>query len=192
MTSPSPLTGEPLALDLINTRPRLADGPCDLLAAPRDLLAWLTLEAGRLAPFTEEEAARLTRDDLAPIHAVRDHARDAIECLRRGEAPPEAAIRGLNEAMGAAPPIRELLWHGGTLHEEVRREGPPTVRLAARLAEAAAELLADPAISTVRQCEADDCVMLFLPTHPRRRWCSAKRCGNRARVARYYQRHKGA
>ncbi|NGN66182.1 hypothetical protein G5C51_20070, partial [Streptomyces sp. A7024] len=27
-------------------------------------------------------------------------------------------------------------------------------------------------------------------SHPRRRWCSATRCGNRARVARYYERHK--
>ncbi|MFF4211720.1 CGNR zinc finger domain-containing protein [Streptomyces sp. NPDC001796] len=32
--------------------------------------------------------------------------------------------------------------------------------------------------------------MLFLPAHPRRRWCSAARCGNRVRVARHYQRRK--
>ena len=31
-----------------------------------------------------------------------------------------------------------------------------------------------------------------LPAHPRRRWCSPARCGNRARVARYYQRHGAA
>ncbi|GAA2507323.1 hypothetical protein GCM10023100_41830 [Actinocorallia cavernae] len=31
-----------------------------------------------------------------------------------------------------------------------------------------------------------------LPAHPRRRWCSPARCGNRARVARYYQRHSVA
>ncbi|WP_433464559.1 CGNR zinc finger domain-containing protein [Spirillospora sp. CA-128828] len=30
----------------------------------------------------------------------------------------------------------------------------------------------------------------FLPGHPRRRWCSAARCGNRVRVARHYQRHR--
>ncbi|MFG2003714.1 CGNR zinc finger domain-containing protein [Spirillospora sp. NPDC048911] len=71
-----------------------------------------------------------------------------------------------------------------------RREGPLGTRLAAILAEAAAELLTDPSFGRVRQCEADDCVMVFLPAHPRRRWCSPARCGNRARVARYYQRHK--
>ena len=31
---------------------------------------------------------------------------------------------------------------------------------------------------------------VFLPANPRRRWCSPAICGNRARVARYYQRHK--
>ncbi|WP_328427046.1 CGNR zinc finger domain-containing protein [Streptomyces sp. NBC_00443] len=71
-----------------------------------------------------------------------------------------------------------------------RREGAPGLRLASCLAEAAAELLADPAVAGIRKCEADDCVMVFLPTHPRRRWCSAARCGNRVRVARHYQRHK--
>ncbi|NEA22897.1 CGNR zinc finger domain-containing protein, partial [Actinomadura bangladeshensis] len=70
------------------------------------------------------------------------------------------------------------------------RRGGYGERLAAHLAEAAADLLADPAVGRVRECEADGCVMLFLPAHPRRRWCSATRCGNRARVARYYARRK--
>ncbi|MEW2136730.1 CGNR zinc finger domain-containing protein [Streptomyces sp. NPDC005409] len=45
-------------------------------------------------------------------------------------------------------------------------------------------------MTAVRACEAQDCVLLFLPAHPRRRWCVAPACGNRARVARYYARHK--
>jgi predicted RNA-binding Zn ribbon-like protein len=70
------------------------------------------------------------------------------------------------------------------------RGGPLGVRLAAVLAEAAADLLASPAVTKIRECAADDCVLVFLPAHPRRRWCSATRCGNRVRVARYYERHK--
>jgi predicted RNA-binding Zn ribbon-like protein len=70
-----------------------------------------------------------------------------------------------------------------------RRRGNLTAILLAQLA-AAAELLASPAIRQVRRCEGHDCRMLFLPANPRRRWCSPAVCGNRARVARYYQRHK--
>jgi hypothetical protein len=61
----------------------------------------------------------------------------------------------------------------------VRRHTPYGARLAAHLAEAAADLLTDPKADRVRACEAADCVMLFQPAHPRRRWCSAARCGNR-------------
>jgi predicted RNA-binding Zn ribbon-like protein len=71
-----------------------------------------------------------------------------------------------------------------------RRRGNPAAVLLAQLAGAAAELLASPAIRRVRRCEGRDCRMLFLPASSRRRWCSPTVCGNRARVARYYQRHK--
>ncbi|GAA4304306.1 hypothetical protein GCM10023178_11450 [Actinomadura luteofluorescens] len=43
MSDPTPLTGEPPALDLVNTRPAGAD----LLSTPDDLRAWLRLEADR-------------------------------------------------------------------------------------------------------------------------------------------------
>ncbi|GAA2276619.1 CGNR zinc finger domain-containing protein [Nonomuraea roseoviolacea subsp. roseoviolacea] len=199
-----PLIGEPLALDLVNTRPLLPDGPADLLATPAGLAGWLSAQAGRLDGSgvldAGAEASRawegLTGDDVTAVHAVRDDVAVALGRVRRGERPPAAALDGLNRAQRAAPAIRELTWDGragdagGGIVVTPRRSGPPGVRLAAWLAEAAGDLLADPGVGRVRECEADDCVMLFLPAHPRRRWCSAARCGNRARVARYYQRHK--
>ncbi|GII01522.1 hypothetical protein Pta02_35300 [Planobispora takensis] len=185
-----PLTGEPLALDLVNTRPRTPQGPVDLLADPEGLRSWLTLQRDRLPGLTEDEISALTPSDLSAVHAVRGHAAAAIERARRGERPPGAALRGLNRAQGAAPAVRELSWDGTSVTAATRRPGTPGARLTALLAEAVAALLTDPAITRVRGCEADDCVMLFLPAHPRRRWCSAARCGNRARVARYYRRHR--
>ncbi|MEU8178346.1 CGNR zinc finger domain-containing protein [Microbispora hainanensis] len=191
MTDLVPLTGEPLALDLVNTRPRTPDGQADLIATAEGLRAWLNLQADRPAgAFPEGGQARLTDDDLPPVHEVREHAAAAIDQARRGLRPPEEALRGLNRAQRAAPAVRELLWDGAVVTAVPHREGPPGVRLAALLAEAVADLLTDPAVTTVRKCEADDCVMLFLPAHPRRRWCSAARCGNRARVARHYRRRR--
>ncbi|WP_017594208.1 CGNR zinc finger domain-containing protein [Nocardiopsis potens] len=177
-----PLTGEPLALDLVNTRP--AGG--DLLAAPEDLRAWVEMEADRLPDPPE----RYTSADLDAVHAVRGCAARALEHARHGTRPVQADLDALNRAQRAAPAISAVEWSGEGLALIRRRSGPPGERLAARLAEAAAELLADPAVAGVRQCEADDCVLLFLPAHPRRRWCSAARCGNRVRVARHYQRHR--
>lgn len=185
------LVGEPLALDLVNTRPADgAGGHEDLLRTPRQLAEWLVLQADRIPHGIREEVPG--RADLAPVHAVRDHTAAVVRALLKGNAPPKAALRGLTEAQRAAPPVRELGWDGTAVTAAAHRAGPLGVRLAALLAEAAADLLADPAISKVKECAAGDCVMLFLPSHPRRRWCSPTRCGNRARVARYYQRHRPA
>lgn len=182
MTDLAPLTGEHLALDLINTRP----APGDLLATTAGLHAWLALEAARL-PGAESE---VTAADLADVHAVREHIATAIDHARHKQRPPEATLRALTEAQRAAAPYRELSWQDGAVTATTRRPGTLGARLAAQLAEAAADLLTDPAITRIRECEAHDCVMLFLPAHPRRRWCSTSRCGNRARVARHYHRHK--
>jgi predicted RNA-binding Zn ribbon-like protein len=185
-----PLTGEPLVLDLLNTRPHAAAGPVDLLATPAGLRAWLDVQAHRLAPSAGD--APVTQADLAAVHAVREHAAAAVDRARQGKRPPAASLRALEAALRAAPTHRQLGWDGAAVTSILRRTGPFGARLAAELAESAADLLTDPAVTGVRVCAAPDCVLLFLPAHPRRQWCSAARCGNRARVARYYERHKPA
>ncbi|MEV0596750.1 CGNR zinc finger domain-containing protein [Nonomuraea cavernae] len=183
-----PLTGEPLALDLLNTR-SAAD---DALDTPHGLRTWLELQADRFPEARDLFAAELNDADLAAVHDLRDRTARVLDHVRRGEQPSTDDLEALNRAQRAAPPIAELAWDGGAVTATRRRTGPPGTLLMAWLAEAVAELLADPAVSMVRQCAADDCVLLFLPAHPRRRWCSAARCGNRVRVARHYQRHKPA
>ncbi|MGW1085879.1 CGNR zinc finger domain-containing protein [Streptomyces sp. NPDC002596] len=186
MNGPEPLTGEPLALDLVNTLPHTVVGPpVDHLADAAGLRVWLALQAGRLP-----EPGRITEADLVAIHQVRTYAVEAIGRARQGERPPQDALRGLNEAQLAAPAVRYAEWRDDRMAVESRRSGAFGAQVAAALAESVVDLLADPAFGSVRECEAADCTMLFLPAHPRRRWCSASRCGNRARVARYYQRHK--
>ncbi|MFX0575688.1 CGNR zinc finger domain-containing protein [Nocardia nepalensis] len=179
----APLVGEPLALDLVNTRPTDAD----LLDTPEALANWLALQADR---FPELAVAHTTATDLAAVRAVRDHIGTALDALLHDRRPPADALRGLNAAQAAAPAIRQLAWDVDAVTATVRRNGTPAEKLAAVLAEAATDLLTDPSIGKLRRCEADDCVLLFLPAHPRRRWCSPERCGNRVRVARYYKRHK--
>ncbi len=60
--------------------------------------------------------------------------------------------------------------------------------LAAIAADAIA-LITDPKKrQTLRRCANPNCSMLFLATNKRRMWCTANICGNRARVARHYER----
>ncbi|MEV0425734.1 CGNR zinc finger domain-containing protein [Micromonospora sp. NPDC050495] len=189
MTDLTPLVGEPLALDLVNTVVRHGGNTVDLLATPAQLQAWLGAQADRV-PDLPEAPATITPDDVAMVQAVRGHIAVAVDHARRGLAPPADAVAYLNGSQRRAPAIRELRWLSGAPRARVRREGSLGAQLAAHLAEAAVDLLTDPVLATVRQCEAENCVVLFLPAHPGRRWCSRTRCGNRARVARYYRRHK--
>lgn len=185
-----PLTGEPLGLDLINTRARSGTEGIDHLATPEGLRAWVALEAERLGEFGGDALASVTPADLAAIHAVRECASQLVDHARHGRTPPEPSLRELNQALAAAPVHLELRWTGSSMAAQRMRTGSVVADLAARLAEAVASVLTDPAVGTIRKCEAEDCTMLFLPASNRRRWCAATRCGNRMRVARYYQRHK--
>lgn len=191
MTDLQPLTGEKLALDLVNTRPLTEEGPVDLIGSLDGLRNWLALEAGRLPGFSIDDAEGLGADDLAAVLSLRGHAAALIEAARKGGVPEAGALEGLNAALRAAPAVRVLARADSGFVSGEMRMGTAGARLAAALAEAAADLLGDPACAQVRQCAAEDCTMLFLPAHPRRQWCSSARCGNRARVARYYKRHKG-
>ncbi|HLL68566.1 MAG TPA: ABATE domain-containing protein [Micromonosporaceae bacterium] len=168
--------GEPLALDLVNTLTR----DFDALDSPQ---AWLESQVGRLTP----PSAPLSTADVAALRALRAHMRAAIDAVRQGQCPPDTAVDALNEAARAAPAYPVLQ---SDLHQDTRRDGDERARLLAQLADAAITLLADPNADRIRGCEGPRCRMLFLPAHPNRRWCSPQLCGNRARVARYYQRQR--
>ncbi len=61
-----------------------------------------------------------------------------------------------------------------------------------RIARAALDVLTDPRLAHLRQCEDEACGWVYVDTSPRRnrRWCVASDCGNRNRARRFYQRHK--
>ncbi len=180
-----PLTGEPLALDLINTRGGSPDGPVDHVTTVEGLHRWLRAQAHRLP----QPDSPLTEADLAAVLDLREVVTTVIDRARRGLEPPAQALLALGEADRLAPPYRTLTWEEGRVLVGTARAGDYRSTLLALLAGAAIDLLAGP-ITTVRGCEGPGCCMLFLPAHPRRRWCSPELCGNRVRVARYYQRHK--
>lgn len=62
------------------------------------------------------------------------------------------------------------------------------------IARAAAELLASDQLQFVRACLSKECEWFFLDTskNHQRRWCDMTKCGNRAKVRRFYARQKEA
>ncbi|MBX6371954.1 MAG: CGNR zinc finger domain-containing protein [Acidothermus sp.] len=179
----SPLIGEPLPLDLVNTSRNAAGEGGDALEDVAGLENWLLAEADRLP------MVRVTPHTLDAVRELRSHVATLIEAARSGVRPPADALAGLNAALRAAPSFAQLSWDDGW-RLDGGRSGDPDALLVAALAEATAEFLAGPMVDAIRECAAPDCALLFAATHPRRRWCSATVCGNRIRVARYYARHR--
>ncbi|OIJ98822.1 hypothetical protein BIV25_12400 [Streptomyces sp. MUSC 14] len=106
-------------------------------------------------------------------------------------APYERALRRINDLARAAPPTpRAVRTRGGDLVRELAAP-PSCAELLALVARDAVELLTDPvARAAVRECEGDNCSLVYLDTSRgrRRRWCSSEVCGNRERVARHRRR----
>ncbi|BCB78285.1 hypothetical protein Pflav_046950 [Phytohabitans flavus] len=115
-----PLTGEPLALDLVNTRPT----GVDLLTTPEDLRAWLRLEADRFAQAREFAAVELTDAELAAVRDIRHRTARVLDHARHGTQPPAGDLAALNQAQRTAPAITELTWSGDVVTATHSRTGP--------------------------------------------------------------------
>ena len=186
---PSVITSEPPALDLMNTRVYLSEQWIDVLDDRANRTEWLTAEVDRVG-ITSKDATAFSDEAAGALKVLRGDVVDAVEAARHGKRPPHRALTGLNDAARASPASTQARWDGAALTASSHRDGPLAERLAACFADAALELLTSSDIAKVRVCEAPWCAVLFLATNPRRRWCMASVCGNRARVARYYLRHK--
>jgi predicted RNA-binding Zn ribbon-like protein len=187
------LTGEPLALDLVNTVAGTAHGDVELLDSADAMREWLEIQRDRLTLSSGDGAGGGgdTDIDIEAVRTLRGEIASLVRAAWEGGAPSRSGLAALTAAQRAAPAYTEPLWDGAALTAVQRRDGSATAVLLADLAAAAVELLADPGVTTIRECEGPNCHQIFLPTNPRRRWCRPAVCGNRARVARYYETHKG-
>ncbi|WP_405440568.1 CGNR zinc finger domain-containing protein [Streptomyces avidinii] len=177
---PRPLTGEPVALDLLNTR-WVADGePLDLFAGA----AGLTRVQG-LAVWLESTglADRFRADASTLVHLLT-----AREALSRAVADPaDESARTLVDAVLEHGRIRATLTAEGP--GERAEFADPAWGPAWTAARDYLDLLGS-APERIRTCASESCVLRFFDVsrNGTRRWCSMAACGNRAKASRHYAR----
>jgi predicted RNA-binding Zn ribbon-like protein len=177
MSSDPHLLGEPLAIELANT---LIAGDVDLLVSPAE---WI--EAHR------DELPEGAIAALEPLRRLRAAVRELLYAAMADRTPDRAALAHVNAVSGAAAARRVLEWdERGPRAVEATAGADVAEATLAAIARSAIDVLAGPDRGRLRRCEGPDCVLLFVATHPRRRWCSPEACGNRVRVARHYARHR--
>ena len=204
MATNAPLLNEPLPVELMNTIWADRDGVYDALRDHDGTHSWLTAVAPRLDVLTPAGLDTLTSADLDQFgHRLID-LRDALRRLAaEATADPRpaaasntrdlnAAVSALNQAAGATPSWSALTWTPGQEPtRSVHAGGPAASAAVSAIAEQSIALFSGDARQDLRACLAPGCVLYFVKNHPRREWCSAA-CGNRARAARHYQRHRQA
>lgn len=193
-----------LALDLASTIRHDGDGGvADDLATVDGLTEWVRAHSQTLAPhlpdasgYTADEPARLRVVQLR--RAVRSLFADAVRPAAPSRADanrlldPHTAATQLNAAAAAVRQAPQLSWSDEKPVTVYLADGAePTAVLVAALARAGIEFLTGADRERLRACPAPRCVRYFIKAHPQQAWCKPS-CGNRARVARHYQRSTGS
>ncbi|MEV0220244.1 CGNR zinc finger domain-containing protein [Streptomyces sp. NPDC050704] len=168
---PRPLTGEPLSLDLLNTRWMREGAVQDLLVDTDGLAVWL---AANGLDFAADEAtlrhALTARDALrAVVDGPLEYGADRVDAVLA-----HGRIRATLTAQGPGEEAEfgDASW------------GPAWLAARNYL-----ELL-DTAPDRIRHCAHESCILHFfdISRNGTRRWCSMAACGNRAKASRHYAR----
>ena len=186
-----------LCLDFVNTFDDRHIKPKELLETYIDL-ARFAEDTGVLQPnhvdrLYERSYAEPERAQQALLWAreLREAIHDVFWAIMNQRAVPPVALARLNNYVQTAAAHMRLVpvkggfeWRFDDLLDFDSVLWP--------IARAAADLLASDQLDYVRACSSKTCEWFFLDTskNHHRRWCDMTRCGNRAKVRRFYVRQK--
>jgi len=183
----SPLFGEPLAIEFANTHYAVRGRRREGIGTPAHLAAWLRDNSAALGP--EAADLHVSEVEVETFRALREAIRGLCRACVDGRPGDDTHVEVPNAAAAAAPRWPQLRCAGAAYVVSEHTHGKGADIALAAIARDAIVILGGPLRTQIRACQAPGCVLFFVKGHPRREWCSAA-CGNRARAARHYQRHR--
>jgi len=190
-----------VCLDFINTLDdRFSNEPKELLKHYIDL-ARFAEDAGILTGLQVDrlfersmESPELAQRALAVAIEMREAMYAIFWALLKKKPVPPASLYVLNQYVQAAAQHMVLTPSNGRFEWQFDSSGGDFEAPLWLIARSAAELLASDHVEFVRACASKTCEWLFLDEskNHRRRWCDMTKCGNRAKVRRFYTRNKKA
>ena len=191
-----PLIGSHLSLDFVNTK-IMEDGvPRDLLNGPEDVAAWAVAvklldlpQAKKLAKLWKEAESR---DEFEQVLRFRRVLHGLVEAITQSEPVTSPTLHAINTLLRKQNGYAEVLPSDEGFIKRFSLDIHSPSQLLGPVAEAASDLLCYGNPAYVRKCENPACVLYFYDgtKNHSRRWCSMKACGNRTKVAAFYQRQR--
>ncbi|HEY6639913.1 MAG TPA: ABATE domain-containing protein [Nitrospiraceae bacterium] len=191
-----PLVGNHLALDFVNTKIAENGLPKDLLEGPADVAAWSVAvklldlpRAKKLAKLWQEAG---NREEFEEVLRFRKVLHALVEAISRGESVTAPTLNAINAQLRKLNGYTEILPSDEGFTKRFALEIHAPSQLLGPVAEAACDLLCYGNLAYVKKCENPACVLYFYDgtKNHSRRWCSMKACGNRTKVAAFYQRRR--
>ena len=191
---------DPLCVRFVNTVD-WRDDPSqrvDKLSNYSDLVHWAR-EAGAILPATANKLLHEADRSAAAASGAFAHAisvREALAGILEAAASQRQAaatdLQRFNSALAESGRHLCITSDEGRFQctwdtdERLDRVLWPAVR-------SAADLVTSSELQRLRMCEGEGCGWFFMDTtrNRSRRWCNMAVCGNRAKVKRFYERHKG-
>jgi predicted RNA-binding Zn ribbon-like protein len=189
--------GNQLALDFLNTKLALPEGPKELLPDADALVRWLTA-SGVIGSQKQKSLARKWSGApeadafLKELLAFRERLRAEVVRREKGLPVSNAFATQVNSLLEQYPSVVALRRNGEKLERQIVFEPAAPDDVWAPIAMAVAELLSDVPAGRVRQCKS--CIVHYYDTSKKgsRRWCSMNICGNKIKVAAYQRRNRAA
>ncbi|MEK5040445.1 CGNR zinc finger domain-containing protein [Sporosarcina sp. FSL K6-3457] len=182
-----PLISGNISIDLVNTEVVRHGTRHDLLTKTAHVLAWFYTLTRDDIIFKEqfgEDIEQWADDALPLLREMRAFLREGYEKMADGKELSTDWITHLESQIKKAPFAYQL--KKNTLMPTPI--GKPENALTSLIALDALKLITSNQVSNIRRCANPDCVLLFIDTHGRRKWCSMNICGNRSKVTRHQQK----
>jgi predicted RNA-binding Zn ribbon-like protein len=187
--------GNHLALNFLNTKPVLEDGPRELLPNVESFQRWL-VASGLVTSARQKSSMRAWRGTpkatrfVKDLRAFRERIRAAVLKIESGSTPAESFLQEVNHLLAKYPRRSVLVREDRSLVRKYPFNPHEPEGFWSLISEAVTALLADADHSRMRKCES--CVVHFLDTSKKgsRRWCSMNICGNKIKVATYQRRKR--
>lgn len=183
-----PLISGNISMDLVNTEVVRHGTRNDLLTNTEHVLAWFDTLTKESIIFNEQFGKDIEHwgdDALTLLRELRSFLREGYEKMADGKELSSDWITHLELLIKKAPFTYQLK-NDKLIPTPM---GKPENALTSLIALDALKLISSGQLRNIHRCANPDCVLLFIDTHGRRKWCSMKICGNRSKVTRH-QRQK--
>lgn len=192
---PAP-TADALAVSLANTACPEAGTALDgsfreVLDELRALGAIDAATAKRLLKFENRSSAK---EAVKRLKSFRDTIVAALDAMRQGHTVPPKPILQLNRELASCGCRREVVGDSRSFTTRIAYDIQEPDDLVMPFANSFADILTSVDFSRVKQCRDPRCTCYFVDTSKNRTrtWCSMDRCGNRNKVAKYYERTRNS